>query len=110
MHLPRPGPGCGVFATGSWRSPRPPTFTRVVNNTIFGDDGNFAYFPDPWTSRTTHRERHRHAAGKPGEPRIVRRSGSIGDTVNFRGGSAGDVDFYQFQLEIGDHVVIDVDR
>jgi hypothetical protein len=87
----------------------PQTFTRVVNNTIFGNDGNFAYFPDsiaePNDAIAEAIDTHQ---GRQANPVSYAASAQIGDSINFRDNASGDVDFYQFQLDVGDHVVIDI--
>ncbi|MFV1964338.1 MAG: PPC domain-containing protein, partial [Pirellulaceae bacterium] len=112
-----PTPGCVVFvdrplsiAVGA------EPFTRVVNNTIFGNDGNYAFFPDPIDEpndtipvAVDTRQGRQHNPESFTSPTAVGTEATIGDTINFREDPSVDVDFYQFQLDIGDRVVIDVD-
>jgi len=112
-----PSPGCVVFVDRQLSiAVGPEPFTRVVNNTIFGNDGNYAYFPDPIDEPNDTipvaidtRQGRQHNPESFTSPTAVGTEATIGDTINFREDKSVDVDFYQFQLDIGDHVVIDVD-
>ncbi|MCA9203088.1 MAG: PPC domain-containing protein, partial [Planctomycetales bacterium] len=90
-------------------------FYRVVNNTIFGDDGYFSFFPEQPTSANPLEPNDTIAnaidtrQGPQHNPRSYTATNvSIGDNPNFTIDPTRDVDFYQFQLDIGDRVTIDV--
>ena len=88
----------------------PQPFTRVVNNTIFGRDGDYSATPEPnlepndsLPAAIDSRQARQH------NPNIYRTNGIIGNTLDFRSDRSRDVDFYQFQLDIGDRVTLDID-
>ncbi len=104
-----PGPGVlRIRRVGHAYAPQP--FTRVVNNTVFGNDGDYSFFPDAAVEpNDTLFNAVDTRQGRQHYPETYARSATIGDTQNFRGDTSVDVDFYQFQLDIGDHVTIDLD-
>jgi hypothetical protein len=106
-----PYPGCVVYVDRPLSIAHGPSpFTRVVNNTVFGNDGNYSFFPDPIDEpNDTISSAIDTRQGRQANPETFNAQATVGDTVNFRGDTSKDVDFYQFQLEVGDHVVIDVD-
>ncbi|HRX80180.1 MAG TPA: DVUA0089 family protein, partial [Pirellulaceae bacterium] len=90
------------------RAPQP--FSKVVNNTVFGHDGTSSSFPEPNVEpNDTIFNAIDTRQGTQRTPLSYTASGRIDDTVNFRENLERDVDFYQFELNIGDRVSIDVD-
>lgn len=86
-------------------------FARVINNTIRGADGIAALFPE--NPRNEPNDTIFNAVdtgqGRSQSAEVFQASATIGDGVNFPFSPELDVDFYQFQLGIGDEVQIDVD-
>jgi len=96
-----------IRQVGHDNAPQP--FARVVNNTIFGDDGSFAFFPDPNVEpNDTLFNAIETRQGRQHNPVSYTTTATIGDSQNFLGDTSVDVDFYQFQLDIGDTVEIDI--
>ena len=90
------------------RAPQP--FSKVVNNTIFGNNGTASSFPEANVEpNDTLFNAIDTRQGTQRTPESYIASGRIDDSVNFRENSEQDVDFYQFELHIGDRVTIDVD-
>ena len=88
----------------------PQPFVRVVNNTIFGNDGDYSSFPDPVAeSNDTIGSAIDTRQGRQHNPNVFQAATTIGDGTSFRADPSLDVDFYQFELEIGDHVLVDID-
>lgn len=88
----------------------PQPFARVVNNTIFGNDGNYSFFPDAVAEpNDTLGSAVDTRQGRQHNPNVFQASTQIGDGTSFRADASLDVDFYQFELEIGDHVLVDID-
>ncbi|MDP6719292.1 MAG: PPC domain-containing protein, partial [Pirellulaceae bacterium] len=104
-------PGSGVLRirrVGHAYQPQP--FARVVNNTIFGNDGDFSFFADPsLESNDTLFNAIDTRQGRQHNPESFTASATIGDTQNFRDDDSVDVDFYRFELDVSDHVTIDLD-
>ena len=88
----------------------PQPFARIVNNTIFGNDGTFATYPEAVAEpNDTLDNAIDTRQGPQHNPESFQAAASIGDGQNFRDNASQDVDVYQFQLGIGDHVTIDID-
>lgn len=114
--VPQPGPrGPGyrlARISPVERGPQP--FARVVNNTIYGNDGQWAFFPEanvdtaasPNDTLMQAIDTHQ---GRQAYPQSYVTSAAIGDGPFFRTDRSVDVDFYQFQAIAGDRVLIDVD-
>lgn len=85
-------------------------FARIVNNTIVGNDGNASFFPDPVTEpNDTIFNAVDTRQGRQASPELFSATDiTIGDSVNFGQNPDWDVDFYQFQMDIGDQVQITV--
>ncbi len=85
-------------------------FVRVVNNTIYGTDGNLnnttagAGVVEPNDTFATAIDTRQ---GRLHTPRAFTASGRIGDNSTLS--AAQDVDFYSFSLDVGDRVQIDLD-
>lgn len=100
------------------RSAAPQSFARVVNNTIIGNDGTASRSGATSASETgaaSLAETNDSLAtavqtmqGMAHSPESYRVNGSIGDNAFVRS-RASDVDFYQFRLDVGDRVFIDID-
>ncbi|NND99399.1 MAG: peptidase, partial [Pirellulaceae bacterium] len=96
-----------VFQTPIYEAPQP--FARIVNNTIYGNDGTESNFvqnaqsePSDFLSQaidtnvgSSHRDPYRQTA-------------TLGNNTGPLAG-AGDVDFYQVHLEVGDRLIADID-
>ncbi len=105
-------PGLGglhsIRRVGHAHNPQP--FARLVNNTVFGNDGDYSFFPDAAAEpNDTLFNAIDTRQGRQHNPETYAASASIGDTQNFRSDLSVDVDFYRFQLDIGDHVTVDLD-
>ncbi|MFO0904296.1 MAG: Ig-like domain-containing protein [Pirellulales bacterium] len=88
----------------------PVPFVRVVNNTILGDNGLSAFNPEPNAEvNDTLSQAIDSKQGRQMKPVSYTTTGVIGDNSFYRLDPSLDVDFYQFQLDIGDHVRIDLD-
>ncbi|MFO0869977.1 MAG: Ig-like domain-containing protein [Pirellulales bacterium] len=88
----------------------PVPFVRVVNNTILGDNGQSAFNPEPNNEpNETISQAIDTKQGRQMKPLAYTSNASIGDNPNFRLDPSLDVDFYRFQLDVGDRVTIDID-
>ncbi|MGE0756179.1 MAG: DVUA0089 family protein, partial [Pirellulaceae bacterium] len=105
------GPAVGMYSVRQVsHAVAPQPFTRVINNTIVGGDGNYSFFPEAAVEpNDTIGAAIDTRQGKQHYPESYTVTAAIGDTTNFRGDLSVDVDVYQFQLDTGDHVVVDVD-
>jgi hypothetical protein len=85
-------------------------FGRIINNTVVGNDGNASFFPDPVAEpNDTIFNAVDTRQGRQASPELFTASNvRIGDSINFGQNPMWDVDFYQFQMEIGDQVQITV--
>lgn len=85
-------------------------FGRIVNNTIVGNDGNAGFFPDPVSEpNDTIFNAVDTRQGRQASPEMfVANNVRLGDSSSFLQNPAWDVDFYQFQMDIGDHVQITI--
>jgi len=85
-------------------------FGRIINNTIVGNDGNASFFGDPAVEpNDTIFNAIDTRQGRQASPEFFRANNvTIGDTASFPQNPEWDVDFYQFQMDIGDHVQITV--
>nr|MCU0980281.1 hypothetical protein [Pirellulaceae bacterium] len=85
-------------------------FGRIVNNTIVGNDGNASFFPDSVAEpNDTIFNAVDTRQGRQASPELFRANNvRIGDTTSFPQNAQWDVDFYQFQMDIGDQVRITV--
>ena len=85
-------------------------FGRIVNNTIVGNDGNASFFPDSVAEpNDTIFNAIDTRQGRQASPELFTANNvRIGDTINFPQDPQWDVDFYQFQMDIDDHVQISV--
>lgn len=84
-------------------------FHRVLNNTIYGNDGTQAFFPgsgfdEPNDTMDTAVETQQ---GRQHNPQVFASNGTIGDGSETYDQSH-DVDLFQFQLEIGERVVAEM--
>ena len=86
-------------------------FTLIVNNTVYGQDGTEAFFPGDGTDEPNDiiSEAVLTHQGGANLPFSYTTSASIGDGVSTPLDRSLDVDFYQFQLDIGDRVLVDID-
>jgi hypothetical protein len=85
-------------------------FGRIVNNTIHGNDGSEAFFTgDPMDEpNDTIFNAIDTRQGRAATPEVYTDNGIIGDNTSLERVPSSDVDTYQFHLDIGDHVVINV--
>ncbi len=86
-------------------------FHRVLNNTIYGNDGLQAFYPgsgldEPNDRLATAVETWQ---GRQHNLEFFQDDAVIGDSVDTLNDVSLDVDFYRFQLEIGERVTIDID-
>ncbi len=86
-------------------------FARVVNNTVFGNDGMRSFYPgsgldEPNDTMLTAVETHQGRQHRPDSYETV---GAIGDGVDTPADVTLDVDFYKLQLQIGERVIVDID-
>ena len=98
----------GMRASAIAHAPQP--FARVVNNTIYGSDGTQSFFAEAYVEpNDTLYNAIDTRQGRAQNPVAFTVNGNIGDGQNFRIDPSVDVDFYQFQMDIGDRVQIDLD-
>jgi hypothetical protein len=85
-------------------------FGRIINNTIVGNDGNASFFPDSVAEpNDTIFNAVDTRQGRQASPEMFTASNvRLGDTTSFPQDFLWDVDFYQFQMDIGDQVQISV--
>ncbi len=85
-------------------------FVKVVNNTIYGNDGNASFFPEaPVEPNDTLVNAADTRQGRAHNPVSYTATSFIGDSQNFRSDPSQDVDFFQFQMDVNDRVTITVD-
>ena len=89
----------------------PQPFVRVVNNTVYGNDGRASFSPDTTVSEpndtiTTAVETWQ---GTAHNPISFTMTASIGDSSQFQAPASHDVDLYKFKLDAGERVKIDID-
>ena len=88
-------------------SEAPQPFARIVNNTIYGDDGRESNFPESAQSEPSDllsQAIDTKVGSSHRGPYI--QTGAIGDNA---AQAQSDVDFYQVYLEVGDRLVVDID-
>ncbi len=92
------------------RAEAPQPFVRALNNTIYGNDGRQSFNPDAGVSEPndTIATAVNTQQGIAQNPISYNVNGIIGDSTSVRD-QTQDVDFYQFHLDIGERVRIDVD-
>jgi hypothetical protein len=85
-------------------------FGRIVNNTIVGNDGNAGFFPDAVSEpNDTIFNAVDTRQGRQASPEMFTANNvRLGDSASFLQNPERDVDFYQFQMEIGDHVQVTI--
>ncbi len=86
-------------------------FARVVNNTIYGNDGRASFDGDTVAAETndtidTAIETWQGTGHSPASYVV---DGTIGDSAQFRASASEDVDIYKFKMNIGDRVQLDID-
>ncbi len=86
-------------------------FHRVLNNTVYGNDGTQAFYAgsgldEPNDRMITAVETWQ---GRQANPEFYMSDAVIGDSMETLNDVSLDVDFYRFQLEIGERVTIDID-
>lgn len=83
---------------------------RIINNTIVGNDGNAGFFPDSVAEpNDTIFNAVDTRQGRQASPEVFTASNvRLGDSASFPQAPLWDVDFYQFQMDIGDQVQITV--
>lgn len=83
---------------------------RIVNNTIVGNDGNAGFFPDSLAepNDTVFNAVDTRQGRQASPEKFTASNVRLGDTTNFPQDFLWDVDFYQFQMDIGDQVQITV--
>lgn len=86
-------------------------FVRIVNNTVYGSDGRASFnggspVAEPNDTISTSVQTWQ---GTAHNPIAYTANGVIGDSSQFRASATHDVDVYQFKLDVGDRVRIDID-
>ena len=99
-----------------YEAPQP--FARIINNTIFGEDGTAAQFPessnenqnpnDFLSDAVDTRLGQSHVSIYTSTDQATGRQAILGDSTSPLAPSA-DVDFYQVELEVGDRILVDID-
>jgi VCBS repeat-containing protein len=96
----------------------PVPLVRVINNTILGDNGNAGFNPQPNveandtidTAIDTKQGRQMKPNAYVSTTNLTRTVvTAIGDNPSYRLDPSLDVDFYKFQMNVGDTVAIDID-
>ena len=86
-------------------------YHRVINNTVVGNDGRQAFHPG--SGRDEANDQISTAVetwqGRQHNPEFYATDAVIGDSTETLNDVSLDVDFYQFHMDIGDRVTIDVD-
>ncbi|MCO8121426.1 tandem-95 repeat protein [Stieleria sp. TO1_6] len=83
-------------------------FARIVNNTIYGSDGREALFPESNDEPNDVIATAIDTKIGPSHNSVYTSVANLGDN-NGPVGPAGDVDFYQVNLNVGDRLVVDID-
>ena len=93
-------------------SARRQPFHRVINNTVFGNDGLQAFFAGSGLDESNDRMDTAVETwqGRQQNPEFYSSDASIGDTTETLNDVSLDVDFYRFQLAVGERVTVDIDR
>ena len=100
--------GGQIFQAPIYEAPQP--FARVVNNTIYGDDGTESAFPENADNEPNDFLESAIETNLGSSHRGAYRQTSV--TLGNNSGplaGAGDVDFYKVFLEVGDRLIADVD-
>ncbi|MDX1924959.1 MAG: DVUA0089 family protein [Pirellulaceae bacterium] len=89
----------------------PQPFVRVVNNTVYGNDGRASFSPDTTVSEpndtiTTAVETWQ---GTAHNPTAFTMTAAIGDSSQFQAPASQDVDLYKFKLDAGERVKVNID-
>ncbi|MEZ6135389.1 MAG: tandem-95 repeat protein [Pirellulaceae bacterium] len=86
-------------------------FVRVVNNTVYGNDGraSFAGATTPSEPNDTISTAVETWQGTGHNPLAFNLDAEIGDSTQFGAPRARDVDIYKFKLDIGERALIDID-
>ena len=89
----------------------PQPHVRVVNNTVIGSDGRASLdgIEANLESNDVIQDAIETWQGTAANPTSYTTSASIGDNAGLPFPASADVDFYQFKLDIGERVVVDVD-
>ena len=83
-------------------------FYRVLNNTVYGNDGSSSFFPGSGydESNDTMETAVETQQGRQHNPELFISNGTIGDSLEVSEPSL-DVDFYRFELNTGERVTIE---
>ena len=85
-------------------------FAVLVNNTLYGNDGFAGTNPQAYSEpNDTQFDAIDTRQGPQHHSIVYTTAGSIGDNTSYRIDPSLDVDFYRFDLAVGDRVTIDVD-
>ncbi len=86
-------------------------FYRVLNNTIYGNDGTQSFYPGTGTAEPNDRISSAVETwqGRQHNPEYFSDDAVIGDGIELLNDVSLDVDFYRFELQIGERVTIDID-
>jgi len=87
-------------------------FQRIINNTVFGNDGTQAFFAGSGLDEPNDRMDSAVETwqGRQQNPEFYSDDAVIGDSTETLNDFSLDVDFYRLQLGINERVTIDVDR
>ncbi len=86
-------------------------FQRILNNTVFGNDGRQAFYPGTGLNEPNDRiiTAVETWQGRQHNPVSFSSDGIIGDGIETLNDPSLDVDFYRFQLGIGERVSVEMD-
>ena len=92
-------------------SDTPQAFVRVVNNTVYGNDGRASFSPDTTVSEPndTISTAVETWQGTAHNPVSFTMTAAIGDSSQFQAAPSQDVDLYKFKLDAGERVKVNID-
>lgn len=92
-------------------SDTPQPFVRVVNNTVYGNDGRASFSPDTTVSEPndTIATAVETWQGTAHNPTSFTMTAAIGDSSQFQAPASQDVDLYKFKLDAGERVKVNID-
>ena len=90
-------------------SPQP--FGRLINNTVYGNDGTESDFSGTAIDEPndTIADAIQSRQGRAQSPQVYQDTAYLGDNLDIQGDPSLDVDFYQLQLETHERVTVDID-
>ena len=108
--FPVPNP-CGFSGRFVSVAEAPQPFGRILNNTIYGSDGDASFFAGSGLDEPNDilEEAVATKQGRSQNPDVYVTSGVIGDGNSIPADQTRDVDFYKLHLRAGERVIVDVD-